>query len=50
MNDGNYIFVGYISGNNGQSDYTFATPASNSVVVGKNEANCRVFTERGRAR
>ncbi|HAA6373906.1 TPA_asm: ATP phosphoribosyltransferase regulatory subunit [Listeria monocytogenes] len=35
MNDGNYIFVGYISGNNGQSDYTFATPASNSVVVGK---------------
>ncbi|MCB2807660.1 hypothetical protein KQ900_15640, partial [Listeria monocytogenes] len=35
MNDGNYIFVGYISGNNGQSDSTFATPASNSVVVGK---------------
>lgn len=23
MNDGSYIFVGYISGNNGQSDYTF---------------------------
>ncbi|PDI85599.1 ATP phosphoribosyltransferase regulatory subunit, partial [Listeria monocytogenes] len=35
MNDGSYIFVGYISGNNGQSDYTFATPASNSVIVGK---------------
>lgn len=51
MNDGSYIFVGYISGNNGQSDYTFATPASNSVIVGKkNEANCRVFSERSRAR
>ncbi|MBC1391656.1 ATP phosphoribosyltransferase regulatory subunit, partial [Listeria welshimeri] len=35
MSDGNYIFVAYISGNNGQSDFTFASPASNSVVVGK---------------
>lgn len=35
MNDGDYIFVAYISGNNGQSDYTFASPPSNSVVVGK---------------
>ncbi|MBC1820024.1 ATP phosphoribosyltransferase regulatory subunit, partial [Listeria welshimeri] len=29
------VFVAYISGNNGQSDFTFATPASNSVIVGK---------------
>lgn len=35
MSDGNYVFVAYISGNNGQSDFTFATPASNSVIVGK---------------
>ncbi|MDT0091893.1 ATP phosphoribosyltransferase regulatory subunit [Listeria marthii] len=34
MSDGNYVFVAYISGNNNQSDYTFATPASNAVVVG----------------
>lgn len=35
MSDGNYVFVAYISGNNGQSDFTFATPPSNSVIVGK---------------
>ncbi|WP_239256722.1 ATP phosphoribosyltransferase regulatory subunit [Listeria ilorinensis] len=35
MSDGNYVFVAYISGNNGQSDYTFASPVSNSVIVGK---------------
>ncbi|HBZ6321195.1 TPA: ATP phosphoribosyltransferase regulatory subunit [Listeria monocytogenes] len=34
MSDGNYVFVAYISGNNNQSDFTFATPASNAVVVG----------------
>lgn len=34
MSDGNYVFVAYISGNNNQSDYTFATPVSNVVVVG----------------
>ncbi|MBK3913579.1 hypothetical protein [Listeria ivanovii] len=35
MSDGNYVFVAYISGNNGQSDFTFASPVSNSVIVGK---------------
>ncbi|MBF2455065.1 ATP phosphoribosyltransferase regulatory subunit, partial [Listeria seeligeri] len=34
MSDGNYVFVAYISGNNNQSDFTFATPVSNAVVVG----------------
>ncbi|ARM71736.1 hypothetical protein LMxysn_0101 [Listeria monocytogenes] len=35
MSDGDYVFVAYISGNNGQSDFTFASPVSNSVIVGK---------------
>lgn len=35
MSDGDYVFVAYISGNNGQADYTIASPVSNSVVVGK---------------
>lgn len=35
MSDNNYVFVAYISGNNGQYDYTFASPVSNSVIVGK---------------
>ncbi|MBC2184027.1 ATP phosphoribosyltransferase regulatory subunit [Listeria sp. FSL L7-0233] len=34
MSDGSYVFVAYISGNNNQADFTFATPVSNAVVVG----------------
>lgn len=35
MTDGDYVFVAYITGNDGQSDFTLTSPVSNAVVVGK---------------